>query len=223
MQEEKQLLDAEKPQLEEKRNLLRKLKEDAERYRQKERAKREIETLAVEKKAVEDDIMTRQEMLAEQKKAQAQWQELLFAQEKLLLESKAQEQMIARKKEQIESIETLLSQKTEIGKKEKDLQVMQKKYLAAETAWKTAKAEAVQAETLYLREQAGFLAENLAEGEACPVCGATHHPHKAALTENAITEEEWKRKKQAEETANQALQKSSEQAKIARETLRSLQ
>lgn len=223
LQEEKQLLDAQRPQLEKKRSLLRKLKEDAARYQQKEKAKQELELLAAEKNEREADILTKQEMLAEQEREQEQWKELLFAQEKLLLEIKAQEQTISRRKEAIDAIKALLQQKTEMGEQEKELQTMEKKYLAAETAWENAREAAQQAERLYLREQAGFLAEQLVEGEACPVCGATHHPHKAALTENAITEKEWKQKKQAEEAANKALQKSSEQAKIAREKLLSAQ
>lgn len=158
-------------------------------------------------------------MLTAQEKAQQEWQAMLFMQEKLLLEKKAQEQTITRKKEFIESIETLLQQKTDISKKERDLQGMQKKYLASEEAWQAAKAAATQAETLYLREQAGFLAENLTEGMACPVCGATHHPHKAALTENAITQAEWQEKKAQEETASAALRRASEQAKVAGEKL----
>ena len=148
-------------------------------------------------------------MLTAQEKAQQEWQAMLFMQEKLLLEKKAQEQTIARKREFIEGIEALLQQKADIAKKERDLQGMQKKYLAAEGAWQAAKAAATQAETLYLREQAGFLAENLTEGMACPVCGATHHPHKAALTENAITQAEWQEKKAQEETASAALRRAS--------------
>ena len=210
LQAEKLLLDAEKPQLEEKRSLLRRLKADEERVWQREKTKQETERLAAEKSVAEAEIQALQETLTAQEKAQQEWQAMLFMQEKLLLEKKAQEQTITRKKEFIESIETLLQQKADIAKKERDLQTMQKKYGAAEGAWQAAKAEATQAETLYLREQAGFLAENLTEGMACPVCGATHHPHKAALTENAITQAE---------TASAALRRASEQAKVAGEKL----
>lgn len=37
-------------------------------------------------------------------------------------------------------------------------------------------------------EQAGLMAETLAEGEPCPVCGSTMHPHKAAKSAEAPTE-----------------------------------
>ena len=219
LQAERLLLDAEKPQLEEKRSLLRRLKADEERVWQREKTKQETERLAAEKSAAEAEMQALQERLTAQETAQQEWQAMLFMQEKLLLEKKAQEQTITRKKEFIESIETLLQQKTDISKKERDLQGMQKKYLASEEAWQAAKAAATQAETLYLREQAGFLAENLTEGMACPVCGATHHPHKAALTENAITQAEWQEKKAQEETAGAALRRASEQAKVAGEKL----
>lgn len=198
---------------------MRRLKADEERVWQREKTKQETERLAAEKSAAEAEMQALQERLTAQETAQQEWQAMLFMQEKLLLEKKAQEQTITRKKEFIESIETLLQQKTDISKKERDLQGMQKKYLASEEAWQAAKAAATQAETLYLREQAGFLAENLTEGMACPVCGATHHPHKAALTENAITQAEWQEKKAQEETAGAALRRASEQAKVAGEKL----
>ena len=197
---------------------MRRLKADEERVWQREKTKQETERLSAEKSAAEAETSVA-EMLTAQEKGATGMAGDAFMQEKLLLEKKEQEQTITRKKEFIESIETLLQQKTDISKKERDLQGMQKKYLASEEAWQAAKAAATQAETLYLREQAGFLAENLTEGMACPVCGATHHPHKAALTENAITQAEWQEKKAQEETASAALRRASEQAKVAGEKL----
>ena len=38
---------------------------------------------------------------------------------------------------------------------------------------------------LFIAEQAGYLAEELKEGEVCPVCGSTHHPHLAGKTPSA--------------------------------------
>lgn len=42
----------------------------------------------------------------------------------------------------------------------------------------------------FLDEQAGILARDLVEGEPCPVCGSTSHPHRRELTGQAPTQEE---------------------------------
>ncbi len=42
----------------------------------------------------------------------------------------------------------------------------------------------------FLDEQAGVLAQNLQEGDKCPVCGSTSHPELASLTDFAPSEEE---------------------------------
>ena len=71
----------------------------------------------------------------------------------------------------------------DILNKEKALRKLAQEYLAAEKIWQEVKAAADLAETLFLREQAGFLAAELTEGMECPVCGSVHHPHKAMLFE----------------------------------------
>ena len=63
----------------------------------------------------------------------------------------------------------------------------------------------------FLDEQAGVLASKLEEGTPCPVCGSTHHPILAAISENAPTEAELKSaQKAAEDAQKRAEQKSVE-------------
>ena len=62
-------------------------------------------------------------------------------------------------------------------------------------------AEAAAKRKAFNREQAGLMAEQLNEGEPCPVCGSTNHPRKACRSANAPGEEEVR---QAEEEAENA-------------------
>ena len=41
----------------------------------------------------------------------------------------------------------------------------------------------------YFMNQAGILAENLQEGDPCPVCGSSHHPKKASLETDVLSKE----------------------------------
>ncbi len=59
--------------------------------------------------------------------------------------------------------------------------------------------------------RAGMLARQLREGAACPVCGSISHPNPAQMPSGAVSEEEYKKKKEASEYAKQK----KEQALIA--------
>lgn len=61
------------------------------------------------------------------------------------------------------------------------------------------------ADRLYRANLIGILAQNLSEGDACPVCGSTHHEQLAPLVEASVTEERWKALKQEEETKQQEM------------------
>lgn len=65
---------------------------------------------------------------------------------------------------------------------------------------------------LFLREQAGMLAQNLKEDEPCPVCGSVHHPKKAELSSSAPSEAEIKELKNQSELARKSMQIISEKS-----------
>lgn len=71
----------------------------------------------------------------------------------------------------------------------------------------------------FLDEQAGLLAQSLAEGQPCPVCGSLHHPNPAQLSGDAPTEAELEEAKAAWEEAQQKTQDTSMAAGKQRATL----
>lgn len=219
LRQEKALLEAEKPIWEEKRNLLRRWKEEQERYRQKEGLEGELERLLRQKTALEQEISAQKLQLEKENLQLEKWQGLFQELDKLRAESKWQAEKLRQREIEIENLQALLTQKETIRKAEFALKKLAQTYLAAEKEWTMAKNDADTAETLFLREQAGFLAEGLTEGIACPVCGSVHHPKKAALTGKAPTEAEWKQKKALLEQTEQKRQRLAEQGKGEKEKL----
>ncbi|PWJ68280.1 MULTISPECIES: AAA family ATPase [unclassified Fibrobacter] len=68
------------------------------------------------------------------------------------------------------------------------LKAAQEEYLKAEEGYKNLRDEYEGKHRAFLNEQAGILADALTEGCECPVCGSTHHPHKACKSVEAPTQ-----------------------------------
>jgi len=99
-----------------------------------------------------------------------------------------------------------------ISSRESDLFDAQKDFKAKKRIADEKKAEYDDANSRYLNEQAGILAEDLEEGKPCPVCGSIHHPHPARKTTAAPTKETLDKLKRISENAQKESADASEKA-----------
>ncbi len=90
---------------------------------------------------------------------------------------------------------------------ERELEEQQKRRKAAaaeeEVLCAEAQEEFREKNRLFLSVQAGILASVLEEGDACPVCGSSHHPRKAVLRAGDVTEQQVEAARLRRETAEQ--------------------
>ena len=132
--------------------------------------------------------------------------------------------------------EKLLREREQLLERQKDLQELSRglsglKVLSRELeqAQGTYRQAAEQAETLRQRaeslrrafndEQAGIMAAALTEGQPCPVCGSTSHPHKAEMSRHAPTEAQVERAERDAKDAQSAANEKSSRAGELKGTL----
>ncbi|MBQ1501116.1 MAG: SMC family ATPase [Firmicutes bacterium] len=100
--------------------------------------------------------------------------------DRLLLEKRTAALAAARREEQdakndSDALEKVTRDKEALAAKQQELQAAKDVFDRAEQRYKALF-------NAFLNSQAGLLAEELSEGEPCPVCGATHHPAPAVKT-----------------------------------------
>lgn len=117
--------------------------------------------------------------------------------EQKVLEKKAAE--IKEKQDLLHVVKTL----------ELDLQKAQEDYREKAKKAEEAKSLYSHAKKAYLDDQAGVLAKELKEGEPCPVCGSTEHPHPASWSQEAPDKAELEKlEKDAEQKEKAAVETS---------------
>lgn len=144
---------------------------------------------------------------------QAQKQELGSLQDAGEQEAKltAQRDKMQQRVEDLDGLQMELAHLQQIDKK---LSKAQQEYRAIQETAEKSQASYDHMRKAYLDEQAGILAQDLIDGQACPVCGATHHPHPANISTEAPTKEQLE---QAEGLADQSAKKAGDASRKAGE------
>lgn len=195
LESQKQAAEARKPEMEAKTGRIAQINAALGKYNELENAENQLKKLesdlqtaksgkaAAEKNAT--DLANKLELL---KTEYSQLENV--AEQKVKLESEQKEE--ERRLQQLTSlIEAQNNLSLEMGNLKKWQEGLEK--LISER--KTKLAEYESKNELFLLSQAGILAQELKDGQPCPVCGSTHHPKIATMPENAPTKEEVKASK----------------------------
>ncbi len=126
----------------------------------------------------------------------------------------------SRINEQVENIADIADNKLpERDKRSEKLKQSQIDFAKAEELYIKAKNISDDAEHVLDSCRAGLLAKDLKEGEKCPVCGSVHHPELANLSEDSISEEEYKKLKARTDKLHKDKNDAANKAAIAKTAL----
>ncbi len=97
---------------------------------------------------------------------------------------------LKKTEEEAEAIDDLSESLQAFFEERQSYSEAQEDYRKKDEAFRTANASYESKEQAFRDGQAGILAEKLKDGEKCPVCGSTTHPHPAKLSGNVPSEKE---------------------------------
>lgn len=183
----------EKPRIEELTHQSADLKSQLSEYEQLDSLIDEVSVLSRKLSKNEQDFDQKSKKLESlQNKLREQKQELESLQDAGEEEAKltAQRDKLQQRKSDLQGLEADLDGLTQLEKK---LDRAQQEYREKQSAAEELQAAYDHMRKAYLDEQAGVLAQDLTDGQACPVCGSTHHPNPAKISMEAPTKEQLER------------------------------
>lgn len=192
--------EALRPEAEQCQKIVDKVREEEPRYKEREMLQHELGQIQLQLAAQEQQeeaLVTAEQMLqkriGELQEQQAVWKE----EPQQLAQAQAEHDKLLDSQKKTESIAKNLIPAWR--RKQQELEEAQSEYRKKQDAYESAKEAFTHADRLYRANLVGILASDLAEGEPCPVCGATHHEKLATLVEASVTEEQCKELKAVEE------------------------
>lgn len=192
--------EALRPEAEQCQKIVDKVREEESRYKEREMLQHELGQIQLQLATQEQQeaaLVTAEQMLqkriGELQKQQAVWKE----EPQQLAQAQAAHDKLLDSQKKTESIAKNLIPAWR--RKQQELEEAQREYRKNQDAYESAKEAFTHADRLYRANLVGILASDLAEGDPCPVCGATHHEKLATLVETSVTAEQCKELKAVEE------------------------
>lgn len=189
-----------RPEAEQYQKIVDKVREEEPRYKEREMLQHELGQIQLQLAAQEQQEaalgtaeQTLQKRIGELQEQQAMWKE----EPQQLAQAQAAHDKLLDSQKKTESIAKNLIPAWR--RKQQELEEAQREYRENQDAYESAKEAFTHADRLYRANLVGILASDLAEGDPCPVCGATHHEKLATLVEASVTEEQCKELKAVEE------------------------
>lgn len=189
-----------RPEAEQCQKIVDKVREEEPRYKEREMLQHELGQIQLQLATQEQQeaaLVTAEQMLqkriGELQEQQAVWKE----EPQQLAQAQAAHDKLLDSQKKTESIAKNLIPAWR--RKQQELEEAQREYRKNQDAYESAKEAFTHADRLYRANLVGILASDLAEGDPCPVCGATHHEKLATLVEASVTEEQCKELKAVEE------------------------
>lgn len=189
-----------RPEAEQCQKIVDKVREEEPRYKEREMLQHELGQIQLQLATQEQQeaaLVTAEQMLqkriGELQEQQAVWKE----EPQQLAQAQAAHDKLLDSQKKTESIAKNLIPAWR--RKQQELEEAQREYRKNQNAYESAKEAFTHADRLYRANLVGILASDLAEGDPCPVCGATHHEKLATLVEASVTAEQCKELKAVEE------------------------
>ena len=163
---------------------------DLEAFSKMAEAKRKVLTAQTKVDEAGKQARIAEESLSDLESNEKQWQ----TQAELLSDTDSRMIILHGKQRDVEGIgadfESWKAEEKDCFSQQRCAEEADKVYADAKDRFNKENMAYIQAYNDFLDAQAGFLAEKLQQGEPCPVCGSTIHPHPHQAEKSALTKEE---------------------------------
>lgn len=192
--------EALRPEAEQCQKIVDKVREEEPRYKEREMLQHELGQIQLQLATQEQQeaaLVTAEQMLQKRIGELQEQQAMRKEEPQQLAQAQAAHDKLLDSQKKTESIAKNLIPAWR--RKQQELEEAQREYRKNQDAYESAKEAFTHADRLYRANLVGILASDLAEGDPCPVCGATHHEKLATLVEASVTAEQCKELKAVEE------------------------